>query len=49
MLLTRSEIWSIVDGSKVTPAETDVNALAAWKLKDSKARSDIFSIVEKNS
>jgi hypothetical protein len=42
MLLTRSEIWSVVDGSKVAPAATDVDALAAWKLKDSKARSEIL-------
>jgi hypothetical protein len=42
MLLTRSEIWSFVDGSEVAPAATDVDALAAWKLKDSKARSEIL-------
>lgn len=42
MLLIRSELWSVVDGSEASPVESDVADLTAWKLKDSKARSDIL-------
>ena len=36
MLLINSKIWSVVDGSKVAITKSDVNALAAWNLKDPK-------------
>ena len=49
IVLTHSEIWSVIDSFKVVCVAIDVNAIATWKLKDSKAQSDIFSIVEKNS
>ena len=42
MLLTRSELWGVVDGSEPKPGTTNADALAAWQLKDSKARSDIM-------
>lgn len=42
MLLIRSELWTVVNGTEVTPPESDVARLAAWRLKDSKARSDIL-------
>jgi hypothetical protein len=32
----------VVDGSKLAPSESDPTGLAAWKLKDFKARSDIL-------
>lgn len=42
MLLVRSELWTVVDGSEVAPTASDANGISAWKLKDSKARSDIL-------
>lgn len=42
MLLVRSELWTVVDGTEVPPPESDVNGLSGWKLEDSKARSDIL-------
>jgi len=42
MLLIRFKIWSVVDGLEVFLAATDVTTLAAWKLKDSKARFEIL-------
>lgn len=42
MLLIRSELWTVVDGSEASPPASDVAGLTAWQLKDSKARSDIL-------
>lgn len=42
MLLIRSELWSVVDGSEGAPTDTNIDALAAWKSRDSKARSEIL-------
>lgn len=42
MLLIKSELWSIVDGTEAQPASSDVAGLSAWQLKDSKARADIL-------
>lgn len=42
MLLIRSKLWSIVDGTEAQPASSDVAGLTAWRLKDSKARADIL-------
>lgn len=42
MLLIRSQIRSVVDGTEIAPAVSEVAGLAAWKLKDVKARSDIL-------
>jgi len=42
MLLIRSELWSVVDGTEATPASSNVASLEAWQLKDAKARSDIL-------
>jgi len=38
MLLIRSKLWSVVDGTKFVPPSSDPPGLIAWKLKDSKAR-----------
>lgn len=42
MLLIRSELWSVVDGTEAVPPSSDVVGLAAWQLKDAKARSHIL-------
>lgn len=42
MLLTRSKVWSVVDGSEIAPPASDPVGHAAWKSKDSEARSDIL-------
>lgn len=42
MLLIRSELWSVVDGSEPSPPSSNVADLTVWQLKDSKARSDIL-------
>lgn len=42
MLLIRSELWSVVDGSEVCPPASEAEGYANWTLKDSKARSDIL-------
>lgn len=42
MLLNRSELWTIVNSSEVHLADSKVEGLAAWQLKDLKARSDMF-------
>ena len=42
LLLIRSEIWGIVDGSDVAPAASDIVGLAAWRLRNVKARSELL-------
>lgn len=42
MLLIRSELWGMVNGTEAAPAASDQAGLTAWKLKDSKARADIL-------
>jgi len=42
MLLIRSELWSIVDGTKAHLASSDAADITTWQLKDSKARADIL-------
>jgi hypothetical protein len=42
MLLIRSKLWTIVDGSKCSFPTSNVARFIAWKLKDSKTRSDIL-------
>lgn len=42
MLLVRSKLRSVVDGSEIALVDSDVAGLAGRKLKDSKARLDIF-------
>ena len=34
MLLVRSELWSIVDGTEAGPASSDAAGLTAWQLKE---------------
>jgi len=41
MLLIRFELWQVVDGSKADLGLSNPATHSAWKLKDSKARSDI--------
>ena len=42
MLLIKSELWQVVDGTEANPRSSDSEAQKAWKLKDSKARFDII-------
>ena len=42
IILIRSEIWGVVDRSDVASAASDVVGLAAWKLCDVKARSELL-------
>jgi hypothetical protein len=42
MLLIRSEIWGIVDGSDPDPRATNNALQVAWKLKDFKAQANII-------
>lgn len=42
MLLIQSELWTVIDGTEATPASSHVTSLATWKLKDSKAHSNIL-------
>jgi len=42
LLLIRSEIWGVVDGSDEAPPASDVAGLTAWKLRDAKARSELL-------
>jgi hypothetical protein len=42
MLLIRSELWSVVDDTEASPPSDDIIGFTAWKLKDSKARSEIL-------
>ena len=42
MLLIQSKLWSVVDGTEVAHTASDVAGLTAWKLKDSKAHSNIL-------
>lgn len=42
LLLIRSELCGIVDGSDAVPAASDVVSLTAWKLRDAKARSELL-------
>jgi hypothetical protein len=41
MLLIQNELWGVVNGTKSNPSSAVV-AYTTWKIKDSKARSDII-------
>lgn len=42
MFLIRHDLFSVVDGSEANPGAADATKLATWKLKDSKAKSDLI-------
>lgn len=42
MFLIRHDLFSVVDGCEANPSPIDAAKLAAWKLKDAKAKSDLI-------
>jgi len=42
MLLIRSKLWSVVEGTEAAPLSNNSASLTTWKLKDAKAWADIL-------